>query len=377
MSILAECPTCRNKQSVKNRKCSCGEDLLKAKKSERVLYWIVYRLPNRKQKKEKSGYSYEEAKASDGKRKSQKKENRILDIKPDAKMTFGDLSRWFLGLETNKSKAYFCTLMINLNSFNKVFGDVVVNQIRPVDLEDYQAKRKAAGYSDSYIDQEVGAARTMINKAFDNNMVSGDTLRIFKVVKKLLKKNANARDVVLSVNQFDQLMTHLPLHTKRIVAMGFYTGMRKKEIVSLTWDKVDMKKKVIRLEIADTKDREPREVPISDDLHSILRDIPKDLHDTHVFLYSGEPISDIRTALKMACTAAEIPYGRGVKGGFTFHDLRHTFNTNMRKAGVPESVIMRITGHASREMFDRYDKVDAEDKIQAVNRLGLFLGKAR
>jgi integrase len=68
-------------------------------------------------------------------------------------------------------------------------------------------------------------------------------------------------------------------------------------------------------------------------------------------------------------------YGRFVKSGFIFHDLRHTFNTNMRKAGVPESVIMEITGHSSREMFDRYNRVDEEDAREAINRLEVFFAK--
>ncbi|MCP4576985.1 MAG: tyrosine-type recombinase/integrase [Deltaproteobacteria bacterium] len=93
------------------------------------------------------------------------------------------------------------------------------------------------------------------------------------------------------------------------------------------------------------------------------------VYNKHVFTYKGFPINDIRTALKRACEKAEVPYGRSVKGGFTFHDLRHTFNTNMRKADVPESVIMEITGHSSREMFDRYNTVDEEDKKKAVDSL--------
>jgi hypothetical protein len=41
----------------------------------------------------------------------------------------------------------------------------------------------------------------------------------------------------------------------------------------------------------------------------------------------------------------------------------------MRKAGVPESVIMEITGHYTRQMFDRYNTVDDEDRRQAVDKL--------
>ncbi|MBW2557531.1 MAG: tyrosine-type recombinase/integrase [Deltaproteobacteria bacterium] len=54
-------------------------------------------------------------------------------------------------------------------------------------------------------------------------------------------------------------------------------------------------------------------------------------------------------------------YDQEGKGGFVFHDLRHTFNTNMRKASVPESVIMEITGHSTRSTFDRYNTIDEGD----------------
>jgi integrase len=69
-----------------------------------------------------------------------------------------------------------------------------------------------------------------------------------------------------------------------------------------------------------------------------------------------------------------ITQGGYAEGCFTFHDLLHTFNTNMRKAGVAESVIMQTTGHSTREMFDRYNTVDEEDRREAVRQLEGFMG---
>ena len=134
MAILAECPFCHRKQAVKNRVCPCGEDLIQLKRSKRIRYWISYRLPGGKQRREAVGYSIEEARDAEGKRRSQKRENRIFDIKPETKMTFNELTQWFLSLEKVKSLAYYPTLTINLKKFNAVFGDVIVNQIKPVDL---------------------------------------------------------------------------------------------------------------------------------------------------------------------------------------------------------------------------------------------------
>ena len=49
-----------------------------------------------------------------------------------------------------------------------------------------------------------------------------------------------------------------------------------------------------------------------------------------------------------------------------FHDLRRSFVTNARRRGVPESVVMRMSGHRTRNVFDRYNVVEDEDVRTAV-----------
>ena len=76
-------------QSVKNKRCKCGKDMDKAKRCKRIKYWISYRLPGGKQKREPvkgeglNPYSIEDARKVHSKRVVQKAENKILDIKAD------------------------------------------------------------------------------------------------------------------------------------------------------------------------------------------------------------------------------------------------------------------------------------------------------
>lgn len=376
MAILNQCPVCRMKQATTNKLCvSCGEDLEKAKRSKKVKYWIHYRLPGGKQKWEPIGNSIEEARDAEGKRRSQKRENRIFDIKPDTKMTFEELTKWYLGLEKVKALPSYSILQGYFKELNTEFGNVIVSKIKPVDLENYQAKLKNQNQADATVDNKIGAAKTMINKAFFNDLVSGDTLKNFQRVKKLLKKGANERDRILTQDEYDRLFSNAPKHLQGILATGYYTGMREGEILNLTRDKVDLKNQLISLEAKDTKTKMPRVIPICDELHENLCAIPRAIHDRHVFLYKGKPIRDLRTGLKAACDKGGIVYGRFKKDGFVFHDLRHTFDTRLRRAGVDQIVRMAITGHESPEMDRRYNTVDIEDKREAINKFQQSLRK--
>ena len=380
MPILAECPLCRRKQSVKNKKCPCGEDLDKAKRSGRVNYWIDYRMPDGKQRRESidamqglRGNSIEDAKTALSKRSIQRREKRILDMLPESVITFNELTKWYLKLEKVKALASYETMQYRFAKFNDVFGDTVINDIKLSDLENYQARRLKAGMAPATVDHEIKKMKTAVIKAFDDGLIGGEALRIFKRCKPTLKKGSDVRTRILSKDEFEGIMDNLPHYVKPVFAMGYYAGMRRGEILGVTWDKVSLKERVIRLEATDTKDREPRTIPICKKLYEQLKDIPKALHDNHVFLYKGAPFKEFRDSLRDACKSAGVIYGRFKKNGFVFHDLRHTFNTNMRKAGVAESVIMAITGHSTREMFDRYNTVDLEDTQQAVGQLDAFL----
>ena len=373
MAILGECPICKRKQSIRKKRCSCGEDLDKAKNSKRVRYWINYRLPGGKQRRELVGTSIEEARDAEGKRRAQKRENRLFDVLPKSRQTFEQLCRWYIELASVKRLAMYAIKKYHLEIFNKRFGNVVVSHLKPAELQDFRIQLRQSDLSKSYIDQIVGTAKTMINMAIDNDKISADCLRPFKKTKRLLKRNANARDMIISPDQYARLILKAPRHIKPIIAVAYYTGMRKGEILGLRWHQVLLKQRLIKLTDKDTKDEEPRLIPIISPLLYQLKSIPRAINDDHVFLFRGMPLRDVRDGFVAACEAAGVPYGRNTPNGITFHDLRHTANTNMRRAGIPESVIMKITGHSTREMFDRYNTVDRDDAVRAGNDFEVFL----
>ncbi len=309
MAILAECPYCHRKQSVRNKGCGCGADLDRFKKSKKVRYWISYYLPGGKQRREAVGYSIEEARDAEGKRRGQKREGRIFDIKADIKTTFAELSKWYLGLSKVKALASSSTVRVYLKKFNNEYGNKIIAHIKLVDLENLQEKRKREGLKAKTIDDEINYVKSMIIKAWDNDLISSDTLKTFKRIRPMLRRYSNARDRILSVCEYQSLLDASLRHLKNILVTGYWTGMRKGEILKLTWDKVNLKERIISLDADDTKEGKAKTIPIGATLYKILNKIPVAIHDPHVFLYYGKPIKHFTTALKAACKEAGIEWG--------------------------------------------------------------------
>ena len=76
---------------------------------------------------------------------------------------------------------------------------------------------------------------------------------------------------------------------------------------------------------------------------------------------------DIRKLFRRACKKAGIVQGK--EKGIIFHDLRRSFVTNARKRGIPESVVMKMSGHKTASVFRRYNIVDEADIKEAVRHL--------
>jgi integrase len=359
MAILAECPICRTKQSNRNKRCKCGEDLDKAKKAGRIKYWITYRLPGGKQRKEMVGTSIEEARDAEGKRRSQKREGRIFDMLPESRVTFGELIDWYLNLKKVKALATHARVKIALGHFGDAFGSMVAADIKRADLEDYQESRAAAGISAATIDMELSIAKTMVTNAFDNDKVDGRALRAFRTVERRLHKGSNARKGIVPIIEFLALLWTAPPHMKAVLVLAYNTGMRSGEIRSLRWSYIDRAAGMIRLPAEVTKENRPKSIPVNHHVADVLDSLPRSIAHDFVIAYNGQPIRSpggLRRSFVTACNEVGIKQGRD--GGIIFHDIRRTVKTNMLKAGVDKVRRDVLLGHSVKGMDAHYIVTD-------------------
>jgi integrase len=384
MAILAECPWCHKKQSIRNRKCACGSDLTAAKRAKKVRYWVTYRLPGGIQRREYVGndpdgrpLGIEEAKAAEGKRKAQKYENPgILEKVPAEKMTFAELTEWYLNLNPVKKLASYERLKRGINNFNRVFGSRIVSSLKPLDLEEFQEQRAKDGLAPASIDMEISLAKTMIIKAFDNDLLDGRTVKAFRRVKRKLKKGSNARKRTLTIAEYLMLLRVAAPHLKPILTIAFNTGMRTGEIRGLQWAHIDREKWVIRLAADLTKESRAKVIPINHYVKAVLSGLPKALHHDFVFTYRGEPIQSpggLKKSFTAACERAGIPNGHDHPEGIVFHDIRRTVKTNMLNAGVDKVYRDVILGHSLQGMDAHYIAPSEDDLHRAMSRFTEWL----
>jgi integrase len=91
----------------------------------------------------------------------------------------------------------------------------------------------------------------------------------------------NRRLRFLSLEEIDRLLTIADARLRPILITALHRGLRRGELLRLTWPDLDFKLGLLR--VVDTKNGERREIPMSDTLRTTLRQIPRALETDYVF----------------------------------------------------------------------------------------------
>ncbi len=183
----------------------------------------------------------------------------------------------------------------------------------------------------------------------------------------MLKENAPRKGFV-EYEQFERLYAALPVTLRPLVTFLYFTGCRLGEARKIQWSQIDLANRQVRLEGDQTKNGEPRVLPLPDQLVEMLsRQEPK----SGTVFYSGQfRKSWITACIKAGLGQWEVNGGAKKRwDGLLVHDLRRSAVRNLIRAGVNERVAMEISGHKTRSVFDRYNIVSTDDLHRAMNRV--------
>lgn len=173
---------------------------------------------------------------------------------------------------------------------------------------------------------------------------------------------------------------------RSMIICGLYTGLRISDVARLSWNHIDLQKNEIFMKIQKTGKTLvlPIAPPLSEHFESLpVSDDPRSpLHPQAHAIWEregrtgrlGNQFSDIlsQAGLRDATTRNGTGKGRGARREgqeLSFHCLRHTAISLMKEAGIPESVVMALVGHSSKEVSAKYTHVGKDALNAAVASL--------
>lgn len=244
------------------------------------------------------------------------------------------------------------------------FGDAYVHDVTPQRLEQYKAHRRQTVYagrqiSGSRINRELAVLKAAFNRGIQWGLIVDNPVRRVK----FFSEKDRARTRFLSAEEKKRLLPLLSPEVAAVVICALKTGMRQGEILGLKWSEVNLDTNLITLR--KTKAKTIRHIPIHPELQGILKGLPK--LGEYVFCerdggrYSRN--GHLRSEFDNAVAAS------GLRD-FHFHDLRHTFASELVMKGVDIKTIAELLGHSTTRMTERYSHLSPSHKALAINLLG-------
>jgi len=263
-------------------------------------------------------------------------------------MTWTDAAnRWLeetLHKKTHRDdKAKLKWLSAQLAAFT--LADITAEQIRQIGV------KKAAESSPSTANRYLALIRSILRRAAYEWQI------IEKPPFVRLYPEAKRRVRWLTPEQAATLLDELPQHHLQPVLFALSTGLRQSNVLGLTWQQIDLKRRTAWLFGDQVKNGEDLHISLNDTAIAVLY-ARRWIHNTHVFTYQGKPIKRLTTrAWYKALDRAGIE-------NFRWHDLRHTWASWLVQQGVPLYAVQEMGGWKSAVMVRRYAHLSPAHNLQ-------------
>lgn len=316
-------------------------------------FWIDYYDEARRRYRECIGTNRKAAEQALAIRKAEILQGRFNYKKDKGKDLLSDFAQTYLAEYSRVNKRSYERDISSVKALTKFFGNKKLNEIQPFDIERYKTQREKE-VAKASINRELACLKHMYTMAI--KWSKADTNPV-KEVKFFKENNQSLR--ILTGGEEKRLLACASDHLKPIIIMAVNSGMRRNEILGLTWDKINFENKYII--VAHTKNNEYRIIPMNNYLESVLKRVKRD--SQYVFCKpDGSSYGAIKTAFNNAVRRSGIAKCR-------FHDLRHTFASRLVMRGVDLVTVQQLMGHKTIKMTMRYSHPTPDHKRWAVEAL--------
>jgi integrase len=148
------------------------------------------------------------------------------------------------------------------------------------------------------------------------------------------------------------------------------TGMRRDEVLDLTWPQIDWRQGMLRLPDSKTG---KRDVVVSDEVLTLLREIASAKHNPKhgrvVCSRTGQKLRSLNVTWRRVRELAGL-------GDVRLHDLRHSVASDAIMNGVPLEVVGKMLGHRNYHTTQRYAHIADTVLRDAVNKTSQTIARA-
>jgi len=256
---------------------------------------------------------------------------------------FEGLARWFLTHPDKQSKK---TLDRDHQRFEKhllpYFGHCKPHDINSSMVDDYKVRRQRQFAANATINRELALLKSIFRFALKKG-------KVFRVPSIDLLPEDNVRQRFIAEEEFQKILPLLSADVLPIVVIAYHTAMRLGEILALRWKNIDLKRRLFLFETEKTGKQ--RAVALHPEIIKLFDSVPRGFGETPVFNLRRDHVERV---WRRACRKA------GIKDAW-IHDLRRTRATIWHKEqGLPQDLIMSMSGHRTDSMFRRYQIVSTE-----------------
>lgn len=311
------------------------------------IWWTCIRYRGKKIQRSLETDNKKLAESIENKLRTELIEGKYFDRHEGERKTFREMMDRFIKehapkVSLNMQKSYAASLKHLL----KFFGDMALSEITVKKVNEYKQVRRESGGGAPGINRSLA----MLSKAFNLSVKEWEWVKENPVLKISREKEKSGRDWWLSGDDEKRLLENSPQWLRDIIVFALHTGLRQDELLSLTWDRVDLFRKTIIIQ--ETKNGKPRTIPLNQIALNILIEKAKvrNLKSDLVFLSTATTKIDCHNLIR----AFNVAKRKADIQNFHFHDLRHTFATRLAQRGVDLYKISKLLGHYDISMTQRY-----------------------